>query len=58
MYEYFAYMCTMCLIPAEVRRVIGSLELELQMAVTHHVGDGELNPDPLQEQHPFLTLNF
>lgn len=41
MFCFHACMCTHAyLVPAEVKGNIGSLELEILMAVNHHVGAG------------------
>ena len=37
------------------KEVLSHLELELQMSVSCHVGAGELNPSPLEEQPELLT---
>ena len=37
------------------KRALNFLELELQMSVSCHVGAGELNPSPLEEQPELLT---
>ena len=41
--------------PQRQERVSEPLELELQMVVTSHVGAGNLNPGPLEEQTVLLT---
>jgi hypothetical protein len=37
------------------RRASDTLDLELQMVVSHHLGTGEQSLDPLEEHQVFLT---
>lgn len=51
---YVTVLCA-CLVPMEAKRVLSSLEVELETVVSHHMLAWEANPDPLQEQPVLLT---
>lgn len=48
----------LCGVSEDPQRMLGALELELQIAVSHTVGAGDWTLGPLQEPVPFSAETF